>query len=87
MKFLENRLLADISQEINLIFSKMRKDDTKFVVCCSCDWRFKGYSHASNFIEVTSLKSTQLQVRLQQNRQLHHERINFKKGSCYNDIL
>ena len=26
-----------------LFFSKIRKDVTKFVVYCSCDWRFKGY--------------------------------------------
>ena len=39
MIFHENHLL-----EIScLIFSKIGKDVTKFVVCCSCDWRFKGY--------------------------------------------
>ena len=39
----ENRLLADDSQEISyLIFSKIKKDVAKFVVCCSRDWRFKG---------------------------------------------
>ena len=38
-----NRLLADDSHEISyLIFSKIRKDVAKFVVCCSRDWRFKG---------------------------------------------
>ena len=43
MIFHENRLLADDSPEIScLIFSKIRKNITKFVVCCSCDWRFKG---------------------------------------------
>ena len=26
----------------SLFLSKARKDVTKFVVCCSCDWRFKG---------------------------------------------
>ena len=26
----------------SLFFSKIRKDVGKFVVCCSCDWRFKG---------------------------------------------
>ena len=26
----------------SLFGSKIRKDITKFVVCCSCDWRFKG---------------------------------------------
>ena len=25
-----------------LIFLKIGKDVSKFVVCCSCDWRFKG---------------------------------------------
>ena len=25
-----------------LIFSKIGKDVAKFVVCCICDWRFKG---------------------------------------------
>ena len=39
MIFHENRLLADDSHEISyLIFLKIRKDVTKFVVCC-----FKGY--------------------------------------------
>ena len=27
-----------------LFFSKIKKDVGKFVVCCSCDWRFKGYN-------------------------------------------
>ena len=26
-----------------LFFSKIGKDFAKFVVCCSCDWHFKGY--------------------------------------------
>ena len=26
-----------------LFLSKTRKDVSKFVVCCSLDWRFKGY--------------------------------------------
>ena len=26
----------------NLFFLKSRKNVAKFVVCCSCDWRFKG---------------------------------------------
>ena len=35
----ENCLLADNSHEISyLIFSKIRKDVGKIVVCCSCDW-------------------------------------------------
>ena len=43
MIFHENHLLADDSQQISyLILSKTRKDVAKFVVCCSCDWRFKG---------------------------------------------
>ena len=43
MTFHENRLLADDSHEISyLIFSKIGKDVAKFVVCCSCDWCFKG---------------------------------------------
>ena len=37
----ENRLLADDCQEISFLISKIRKDVAKFVVCCSCDWRFK----------------------------------------------
>ena len=40
----ENRLLADDSHEIPyLIFVKKKKDVTKFVVCCSRDWRLNGY--------------------------------------------
>ena len=41
--FHENRLLADDSHE-NIIpyFFTSGKDVLKFVVCCSCDWRFKG---------------------------------------------
>ena len=43
MIFHENRLLADHSHDISyLIFSKIRKDVEKSVVCCSRDWRFKG---------------------------------------------
>ena len=43
MIFHENRLLGDDSHEISyLIFSIIGKDVVKFVVCCSCDWRFKG---------------------------------------------
>ena len=42
MIFHENRLPADISHEISyLIFSKIENDVAKFVVRCSCDWRFK----------------------------------------------
>ena len=42
MIFRENCLLADNSHEISfLIFSKIRKDVAKFVVCCSRDWRLK----------------------------------------------
>ena len=38
MIFHENHLLADDSHEISyLIFSKIGKDVSKFVVCCSCD--------------------------------------------------
>ena len=38
MIFHENRHLADDFHEISyLIFSKIRKDDEKFVVCCSRD--------------------------------------------------
>ena len=43
MIFHENRPLADDSYVISyLIFSKIGKNDSKFVVCCSHDWRFKG---------------------------------------------
>ena len=38
MIFHENRLLADDSREKSyLIFSKIGKDVSKFVFCCSCD--------------------------------------------------
>ena len=41
MIFHENRLPADDSHEISyLIFLKIRKDVSKFVVCCSRDWCF-----------------------------------------------
>ena len=30
-----------------LFFAKIRKDVAKFVVCCSRDWRFKGYNKIS----------------------------------------
>ena len=45
MIFHENPLLADDSHEISylILFSKIRKDVTKFVVCCSHDWHFNGY--------------------------------------------
>ena len=43
MIFHENCLLADNSHEIPyLIFSEIRKDVAKIVVCCGHDWRFKG---------------------------------------------
>ena len=42
MIFHENHLLADDSAEISYFFQKFGKDDAKFVVCCSCDWRLKG---------------------------------------------
>ena len=46
MIFHENRLLADDSHEISyLILSIIGKDFAKFVVCCSCDWRFKGLKY------------------------------------------
>ena len=46
MIFHENCLLADNSHDIiyhTLFLLKIRKDVAKFVVCCSRDWRFKGY--------------------------------------------
>ena len=45
MIFHENRLLADESQEISylIFYSKIKKDVTKIVVCCSRDWRIEGY--------------------------------------------
>ena len=44
MIFHVNRLLTDDSHGISyLIFSKIKKDVTKFVFCCSHDWRFKDY--------------------------------------------
>ena len=43
MIFHENRLPADGSHEISyLISSKIKKDVTKFVICCIRDWRYKG---------------------------------------------
>ena len=45
MIFHVSHLLADDSHEIfnlTLIFQKLGENVTKFVVCCSCDWRFKG---------------------------------------------
>ena len=43
MIFHENRLLADDSHEISyLFFFENLKRCHKFVVCCSCDWHFKG---------------------------------------------
>ena len=46
MMFHENRLLADASHEKACLLSfKNRKDATKFVVCCSRDWRYKGQLH------------------------------------------
>ena len=40
----ENRLLVEILVEYYTLFlSKIRKEVTIFVLCCSCDWRFKGF--------------------------------------------
>ena len=36
-----NLLLADDSNEIAYLFSKIRKDVAEFAVCCSREWRFK----------------------------------------------
>ena len=33
-----------------LFLSKTRKDVAKFVVCCSPDWRFKGYSRNTHLL-------------------------------------
>ena len=42
--FHENCLLADNPHDISrLIFSKISKDVATFVVCCSRDWRLKGF--------------------------------------------
>ena len=50
MIFHENRLLADDSHKQTILMkyhtlflSKIGKDVAKFVVCCSRDWRFKGF--------------------------------------------
>ena len=54
MIFHENRLLAGDSHEISyLIFSKIRKDVAKCVICCSRDWRLNGYI-SNKISEVTS---------------------------------
>ena len=44
MIFHENRLPADDSHEISylIFFSKIGKEVANFVVCCSCEWCFKG---------------------------------------------
>ena len=43
MTFHENRLQAEDSHEISYLISiQIKKDVTKFVICCSRDWRFKG---------------------------------------------
>ena len=33
-----------------LLISKIEKDVAKFVVCPSCDWRFKGYKCIAHFV-------------------------------------
>ena len=56
MIFHENYLLPDDSREISyFIFSKIRKDVTKFAICCHRDWRlrvnpfdFEGFSIAGS---------------------------------------
>ena len=49
MTFHENCLLADNSHVISyLIFSKIRKDDAKFVVGCSRDWRYRDTRYGYN---------------------------------------
>ena len=51
----KNRLLVDISHEISyLIFSKIRKDAAKFVVCCSRDWRFKGCKYYGKYSKISN---------------------------------
>ena len=54
MIFHENRLLADDSHVIScLIFSKIREDVAKFVVCCSHDLRVNiglRYRHSPYYI-------------------------------------
>ena len=40
-----------IFHENCLLFSKIKKDVAKFLVCCNRDLRFKGYSQASSIFE------------------------------------
>ena len=45
-----------ILMKYTLFFSKIRKDVTNFVVCCSHDWRFKDYIlYKTEILSVTSL--------------------------------
>ena len=54
-------MMADDSHEISyLIFLKIRKSVTKFVVCCSHDWRFKDYFENSDGADhLVSYKASQ----------------------------
>ena len=52
MIFHKNRLLADDSHEISylIFFLKIRKDDAKFVVCCSRESSFKSYVSDKRYV-------------------------------------
>ena len=55
--FHENRLLADDSHEISylIFFSKIMKDVTKFVICCSPDVALRvNFLHAGYFFMLLS---------------------------------
>ena len=63
----ENCLLADNSHEISyLIYLENKKDIAELVICCSRDWRFKGFKSTfgiirSNFNEYLNLTSYTLE--------------------------
>ena len=59
----ENRLLAEDSREISFLISKIRKDVSKFVLCCSRDWRFKSHErHDTKMIQLTQPHCLKLTV-------------------------
>ena len=61
----ENCLLADNFYEISyLIFSKIRKDVAKFVVCCSRDCRFKGLRSVDELQFETKSKGAKSKLKL-----------------------
>ena len=63
-----------------LFLSEIRKDVAKFVVCCSCDWRFKGYYKSTSRIQLdkcTENANNGYQLLTRENRAIHRDQTDY----------